>query len=77
MATESGPFEDVLLIENGDFNCHVSLPEAMHGFNFYQQIQLSRGDIQDSATSKGPFIERVFLLMPNEIYSPSSQTAIF
>ena len=26
MATESGPFEDVSPIENGDFNCHVSSP---------------------------------------------------
>ena len=28
MATESGPFEDVSPIENGDFNCHISSPEG-------------------------------------------------
>ena len=60
MATESGPFEDVLLIENGDFNCHVSSPEAMHGFNFYQQIHLWRCDIQHNATLKDHSLKGCF-----------------
>ena len=41
MATESGPFEDVSPIENGDFNCRVSSPEAIL-FRFCPSVAQNR-----------------------------------
>jgi len=32
MAMENNPFEDVFLIENGDFYCYVCLPEGRFRF---------------------------------------------
>ena len=41
MVTESGPFEDVSPIENGDFNCRVSSPEAIL-FRFCPSVAQNR-----------------------------------